>query len=85
MPPKARKSLTWKVRQSMKAKELAYLLPEHYWTAAQRRRKKKEPPITSAEAGALRWVGVPPEERSRIMRAAVLKRWRNKKKVKKTP
>lgn len=32
------------------------------------------------KGGRARWEGVPPEERSRLMREAVLKRWRKAKK-----
>jgi hypothetical protein len=46
----------------------------------------KKKPMSTAEAGRKRWKGVDADERSRIMTAAVTKRWsRRKKKVKKTP
>jgi len=43
--------------------------------------KKKPKNPAAASLGKRRWANVTPDERSRLMREAVLKRWRKRKKV----
>jgi predicted Fe-S protein YdhL (DUF1289 family) len=42
--------------------------------------KKKEPPITTSEAGKLRWKGMSAQERSEFMRQVAIKAWAERKK-----
>lgn len=58
-------------------------LPEIYMP----HKKPKDPPITTAEAGRLRWANTTHEERSEFMRQVAIRTWakRKKKKAKRKP
>jgi hypothetical protein len=65
-------------RNSLSARIRRYRFPElpgHYMQP-----KKKEPPITTSEAGKLRWKGMSAQERSEFMRQVAIKAWAERKK-----